>query len=431
MKLLISLLLTGLSTLAQANHFETEKWITSKGTRVIFYQAMEVPMLDISLAFRAGSALDGAAFGLSTLTNSLLNEGNAGLDVNTVADALDNTGAQFDAQATRDMAVLNLRTLTKPDAMDKAIMTFTQIASQPDFPKEAFEREKQLQLLVIKQSFESPDEVANQTFFAHLYPNHPYGHTIQGTRETVEALTRDQVVQFYKKYYVGKNSILVMVGAINSEQAHKIAEQITKNLEPGEQAPDIPAAFPLPKAENISIDFPASQTMIRLGQLGITHHTPDYFPLLVGNHILGGGALTSILGLEIREKQGLTYGVYSHFIPLMGRGPFLLSLSTRNEQAAHALTVARQLLTEYVQKGPDEKQLTATKQYMTGNFALSLASNRNIANTLLRMAFYNLPDDYLNTYISKINQVTRESIQQAFAKHIDPARMLAVTVGKS
>jgi len=431
MKLFIALLLTGLSVLAQASQFTTEKWTTSQGTRVVFYRAMEVPMLDISLAFAAGSARDAANFGLNTLTSSLLNQGNAGMDVNQIASSLEDTGAQFDAQTNRDMALLNLRTLTKPEALTKAIDIFTKIATAPDFPAEAFNREKQLQLLAIKQSFESPDDVANQTFFKHLYANHPYGHPVVGTRETVEKLTRDQVLQFYKQYYVSKNSILIMVGAISSEQAHQIAEQITKPLAQGQPAPRIASASALQRAETVHIPFPASQTMIRLGQLGITHQDPDFFPLTVGNFILGGGALTSILGLEIREKQGLTYGIYSQFMALMGTGPFLINLSTKNDQATHALDVTRQLLNDYLQKGPDEKQLLAAKQYITGNFALSLASNRNIANTLLKMAFYQLPDDYLDTYIAKVNQVTRESIKEAFIKHIQASNMLTVTVGKS
>lgn len=147
-----------------ANSFKTEKWQTKNGVRVVFYQAMEVPMLDISLAFAAGSAYDGKYFGLSALTTNLINQGNSGKDATTIAEALADTGAQFNAETSRDMVVLSLRTLTSKEALQQSTKTFSQIISHPDFPKKAFAREKDQLLMAVEQTEESPDDVAIQNF---------------------------------------------------------------------------------------------------------------------------------------------------------------------------------------------------------------------------------------------------------------------------
>lgn len=434
LRVLKHILVAGLAfALAQplyANTFQTEQWQTTNGARVVFYRADEVPMLNISIAFAAGSAYDGNQFGLSTLTTNLINQGNAGMDATQIAEHLADTGAQFISENSRDMAVLNLKTLTNPDAMKKALGIFTAIITKPDFPKEAFEREKSQQLLAIAQTQESPEDVANQILFEKLYLNHPYAHPISGTKNTVLAMSTTDVRNFYKQYFVGKNAVVVIVGAIDSATAHQFAEQITTGLPKGQPAPTIPKAPALKTGENITIDFPSSQTMLRLSEIGIDHHDPDYFPLTVGNYILGGGALVSILSHEVREKRGLTYGVTSQFMPMPGNGPFIISLSTENKEAATALKVTQDILATYLKEGPTEKELADAKQYLMGSFPLSLSSNASIANMLLRIAFYHLPNDYLNTYVARINAVTTTQIKQALQKNIHPNKMLVIAVGK-
>ncbi|KGP62786.1 zinc protease [Legionella norrlandica] len=414
-----------------ANSFKTEKWQTKNGVRVVFYQAMEVPMLDINLAFAAGSAYDGEYFGLSTLTAGLINQGNSGKDATVIAESLADTGAQFNAETNRDMVVLSLRTLTEKEALEQSTTIFSQIISHPDFPQDAFEIEKNQQIMAVEQTEESPDDVAVLNFFKTLYQKHPYAHPVNGTIESLNAINKKQVIDFYKKYYVAKNGILVMVGAIDSPKAHQLAEQITQDLPKGQPASSIPKASQLPNAEKINVQFPSSQTIVRLGQIGIDHHNPNYFPLMVGNYILGGGTLVSRLGTEVREKRGLTYGIDSQFVPMLGEGPFIISLSTRNAEAQNALNITQNTLIKFINNGPDQHELAAAKQYLTGSFPLSLGSNSNIANLLLRMAFYNLPDNYLDTYVTRINAVTGTEIKQAFKHQVNPEKLLLVTVGQS
>ncbi|MBL7480703.1 M16 family metallopeptidase [Legionella bononiensis] len=428
---LITALIVLCSQNVGANTFKTEKWLTKNGVQVVFYQAMEVPMLDISMAFAAGSAYDGTQYGLSALTAHLMNQGNGGKDATAVAEALADTGAQFDAETSRDMTVFSLRTLTRKDALEQSTQVFNQIINHPDFPDEAFENEKQQQLMAVEQVDESPDDVASLNFFQTLYQEHPYAHPVNGTIPTLSGITKKHVVEFYKNYYVTNNAVLVMVGALDNKQAHQLAEQLTQDLQQGKSAGVIPKANQLSNAEQINIPFPSSQTVVRLGQIGIDHHNPNYFPLIVGNYILGGGALVSRLAVEVREKRGLTYGVDSQFVPMPGEGPFIISLSTKNDQATNALDITHNTLNRFISNGPSKEELDSAKKYLTGSFPLSLASNRNIAGLLLRMAFYHLPDNYLDTYVQRINAVTHDEIKQAFKEQVNPDKLLLVTVGQS
>jgi zinc protease len=151
----------------------------------------------------------------------------------------------------------------------------------------------------------------------------------------------------------------------------------------------------------------------------------------VGNYILGGRPSTSRLSLELREKRGLTYGVTSKFLPMPGKGPFLIGLSTQHRQTKNTIELTREIISAFIRTGPTENELHAAKQFLTGNFQLSLASNRNIADILLKIDFYHLPDDYIETYVSRINAVQINDIKSAFKQTLNPSQFLQVTVGKS
>ena len=432
---LMCLGLTGLSTYttvhAAQKSLPIERWKTSQGTSVVFYQAMDIPMLDINLAFRAGTAYDGPRFGLSTLTSRLINQGNDGLDATSIATRLENTGAQYSYENNRDMVLLRLRTLTAPELLKQAVDTFSLIASRPDFPENAVEREKNQQRMAIRHALESPEDIANQTFFQALYQNHPYAHPVNGELKTLDAITVEDVRHFHRTLFASQNAILVLVGAIETSQAKKIAEQLAQNLPSGKAAPRIKKTKALTEAVDINIPFPSSQTVLRLGQLGITHHDPRYFSLMVGNYTLGGGSLVSRLAEELREKRGLTYGVSSQFLPLPERGPFIIGLATQSAQAEKAETLTRETLAQFIKTGPSRDELKAAQEYLVGSFPLSLASNQSMASMLLRMTFYQLPDDYLDTYADKIHAVNIEQIKSAFEQNIQPNRLLQVMVGKT
>jgi zinc protease len=252
-----------------------------------------------------------------------------------------------------------------------------------------------------------------------------------GTTDSIKEIKLEDVKRFYSTFFVDGNATLVLVGAIDKNQAKSIAEKLTKDLPRGPKAPRVSPAKALSKNMEADVPFPSSQTAIRLGELGISHHNKDYFPLVVGNYILGGGTLVSQLAIEVREKRGLTYGITSQFLPLPAIGPFIINLSTKASQSDAAIKLIRDILAQFVKQGPTDKELTAAKQYLTGSFPLSLSSNSNIARMLLQIQFYKLPEDYLDTYVNNINNVSTTDIKKAFQQNVWTDKMLLVTVGKS
>jgi zinc protease len=216
---------------------------------------------------------------------------------------------------------------------------------------------------------------------------------------------------------------------MTQRQAAAIARQVLAGLKSGEAAPAIDNVASLTASNQLSLEHPSTQTTILMGQIGMSRHDPDYFSLYVGNHILGGSGLVSMLSDEVREKRGLTYGVYSYFRPMMMQGPYVFSLKTRNDQKQEALQVMRDTLIGFVENGPTVEQVEAAKRNITGGFALRVDSNSEIASYLAMIGFYNLPLDYLDTFNDKVNQVTAEQIKQAFERRVHPDKMLTVMVG--
>jgi zinc protease len=156
----------------------------------------------------------------------------------------------------------------------------------------------------------------------------------------------------------------------------------------------------------------------------------DYFPLYVGNHVLGGSGLVSLLSKEVRQNRGLSYSVYSYFLPMRQNGIFLLGLQTKNAQAGEALQVVNQTLQRFVEQGPTEQELQAAKQNITGGFPLRIASNSKIVEYLAVIGFYDLPLDYLATFTGKIEAVTAEQIRDAFQRRVHPDRIVTLLLGR-
>ncbi len=416
------------ATIAAASP-KIETWTTANGARVYFVPAPELPIVDVRVVFDGGSAKDDGKDGVAQLTNGLLGEGAGELNADQIAERFEGLGAQFGGDAQRDMAIVSLRSLTEPSLLAPALITLATVLTQPTFPADAFERERTRALVALRSEQESPEDIASKAFFAALYPDHPYGTPPLGTEESVKALTRDDLVNFYQRYYVARNATVAIVGALDRAGAEKIAEQVVGQLPEGKAPAAVPAVPPAAEAKLTRIDYPSGQTHILLGQPGLTRDDSDYFPLYVGNHILGGSGLVSRISDEVREKRGLSYSSYSYFIPMRAAGPFTAGLQTRNDQADQALTVLRDVMQEFIAKGPKEAELTAAKKNITGGFALRLDSNSKIVENLAMIGFYQLPLDYLDTFNKRVEAVTAAQIRDAFQRRIDTQRMVTVIVG--
>ena len=428
--LLAVTLLVGLGMQSAEAGLTIQHWTTANGARVYFVQAPELPIVDVRAVFDAGSAKDDGKGGVALLTNGLLGSGAGDLNADQIADRFEGVGAQFSSDSQRDMAIVSLRSLTTDNnLLDPALDTLALVLTQPSFPASDFERERRRMLIALRGEQESPEALAQKAFFRAVYGDHPYAAPPLGTEETVKALTRDEVMAFYKRYYVARNATIAIVGALDRKGAERLAERIVGKLPEGSAAAIVPPVKPLAEAKAEHIDFPSEQTHVLTGQPGVTREDPDYFPLYVGNHILGGSGLVSRISDEVREKRGLSYSAYSYFMPMRAQGPFIAGLQTRNSQAEQALTVLRNVLSDFIEKGPTNAELVAAKKNITGGFPLRLDSNGKIVENLAVIGFYKLPLDYLDTFNQKVDAVTTQQIRDAFKRRIGPERMVTVKVG--
>ncbi|MEJ2361940.1 MAG: pitrilysin family protein [Gammaproteobacteria bacterium] len=408
---------------------DIETWQTDNGARVYYVSAPQLPMVDIRVVFNAGSARDGNKPGLAHLTNTLLADGAGDWDTNQIVSRFDSVGAQFSTTAKRDMAVVSLRSLTDKDWFNTALTTMAAILQKPMFQQSELARERQRTLVALRNQQESPDALAQLAFYKALYRGQPYATPSLGTKDSVSALNRQDVMDFYKKYYVADNAIIVIVGDVDKAGARHIARELLGPLPKGDAAPALPRVKALDKADTIKIQHPSTQTTIWVGQPGETRTDPDYFPLYVGNHILGGSGFSSRILQEIRVKRGLAYSAYSYFFPMASQGPFVMGLQTKNGQAKEALGLLMKTLKDFMAKGPTREELEDAKKNITGGFPLRLDSNRKITEYVAMLGFYQLPLDYLKTFNKKIEKVTRAQIVDAFRRRIHPDKMLTVMVG--
>jgi zinc protease len=406
-----------------------QHWLTSSGVRVYFVENRELPILDISIDFGAGSSTDNANnSGRANMTRRLLSLGAGGLSEDQITKALADVGAQLGSHFDRDRAGLTLRTLSSDRERKQALDVFSRIIQFPVFPEDILERERARIIAGIKEAYTKPDYIAERTLMKMLYGSHPYGLPGSGEISSLETLQREDLEKFYRTYYTAKNAVVAIMGDVNRIEASELAETLTEKL-PEDEAMTSLAPVQLPTAETKKIAHPASQSHIQLAYPGLRRQDPDYFPLLVGNYILGGGGFVSRLMEEIRQARGLAYSVYSYFAPFQEQGPFKIGLQTKKEQADEALGITRKVLMDFVVGGPTKKELIAAKQNIVGGFPLRLDSNKNILGYLAIIGFYNLPLTYLDDYIEAVEKVTVKQIKQAFQRRINPEGMVTVVVG--
>ncbi|MGE8503977.1 MAG: M16 family metallopeptidase [Pseudomonas sp.] len=407
---------------------EIQSWNTAQGAKVLFVEAHELPMFDLRLTFAAGSSQDGDVPGLATLTNAMLNEGVPGRDVGAIAAGFEGLGAEFGNGAYRDMAVASLRSLSAQEQREPALALFAEVLGKPTFPADSLARIKNQLLAGFEFQKQNPGKLASLELFERLYGKHPYAHPSDGTAQSIPAISRQQLQAFHARAYTAGNAVIALVGDLSRAEAEAIANQVSAALPKGPALANI-AQPQTPKAGASHIEYPSNQTHLLIAQLGIDRRDPDYAALYLGNQIFGGGGFGTRLMSEVREKRGLTYGVYSGFSAMQARGPFMINLQTRAELSEGTLKLVKQLLTDYLRDGPTQQELDNAKRELAGSFPLSTASNAAIVGQLASMGFYDLPLSYLDDFMRDVQSLTTEQVKAAMAKHLDPEALVVVTAG--
>lgn len=405
-----------------------QHWTTAQGSDVYFVENHGLPMMDISVNFPAGSAYDTAqTSGLAGLTHHMMALVAGGLDEETLTNRFADIGAVLGSSFDADRASFRLRTLTSEQ--QGALDAFSLVLHRPDFPATVLKREQARIVAGLQEAETEPDSIAQKVFMQSLYGTHPYSLDEGGEIDTVPALAATQLRQFYQSHYTAKSAVIAMMGDLTLAQAKQIAEQLSAGLPQGPAVALVSAVAPLKTASLKKIAHPALQAHILLGQPGTRRGDPDFFPLYVGNYILGGGGFVSRLTEEVREKRGLAYSVYSYFMPMAALGPFQIGLQTKKAQAGEALELVKQTIQAFVDKGVTEQELQAAKDNLIGGFPLRIDSNSKILEYLSVIGFYRLPLDYLDSFNAEVAQVTVEQVNDAFRRRIHPERFATVIVG--
>ena len=402
----------------------------SNGLGVWLVERHQLPLVAFSLVMQAGAEHDPATMpGLATMTADVIDEGTATRSSLEIADALDVLGATLTSSANVDATTISLSTITRH--LDAALEVYADVVVHASFPPQEFERLRQQRLTLLLQQRDQAGTIASNAFHHILYGDrHPYGNNSAGTEASIGSLTRDDLVGFYGKFYSPDNGTLIVVGDARMEDLQPRLERLFGTWQP-RHAP--PATVPDPPHRTSRvvylIDKPgAPQSEVRIGYPALARNTPDYFPVLVMNRMLGG-QFSSRLNLNLREQKGYSYGVRSAFTLTRHPGPFSAGGAV---VTAHTDGAIREFLYEIDRmrrEGMTAEELSFVKKGLVGGFSLGLETSSQIMDLLTNVRLYDLPDDYYNHYAQGVDGVTLGDVSRVAARYLDSSVMAVVVVG--
>lgn len=420
MRCLLVWCIASLSSLAWAAA-PIEHWSSPTGAQVYYSYAGNLPMVDIQMSWDAGSRRDPAgAAGTATAVAHMLEKGvladgqQPALDAYALADAWADLAAQSRISAGQDSWSVSLRSLSQADIVQAALALLARQLTQPSLTPEVWQVERSKMQATLAEAATQPAYLARRAFDAQLYGQHPYG--VSPSSASLQAIEPDLMRHFLRQHITACQAKVSIVGAISRAQAEQwLADFLAQLPQDCPTLPALPAVADAP-AHQQHLVHPAAQTQILLGQIAIARQDSDFFPFLLGNHILGGGGFASLLMQRVREDHGLAYGVYSSFTPGRDRGAFEVVLQTRPDQAQRATELSLSVLEQFIQDGPTAAQLQAAKDNLIGSFPARMDSNAKLLGMVSNIAWNDLPLDYLETWTARIASVTAADIRRAFGR---------------
>ena len=416
-----------------------EKLDSVKGAKAYLVQTQALPMLDIEISIDAGDRFDPTGkSGLASMTAELMNYGarssKGALSEAQIADEIADLGANFGISVGGERAVIRIRSLSRKDLRDRAVQLASAMLSAPTYDAKILEREKQRAITGLLEAETKPESVLERRFRKSVYGNYPLSES--PSVKSVGSVSVSDLARFHQQFYRGDRIIVSIVGDVSPAEANEIVEVLLKNvpqsgaaipaLQQFERSPIEPLA-----SRQIYIPFDSQQAHIAMGMTAITRSNPDYFPLIVGNYILGGGGFVSRLMSEVREKRGLAYSVFSYFAPGKDTGIFQAGLQTKGDQATLALEVMNSTIANFIANGATPSELQAAKANLVNGFPLRIDNNRKLLDNVSSIAWNNLPLDTLETWTTKVDAVTLEQVSAAFQKYLAMDRMKIVVLGAS
>ncbi len=407
-------------------HFERETM--ANGLELLVSARPAVPLVDIALMLPAGGDRNPLArSGLSALVAALVDEGSVERSGFEISAEVERLGGGLASHADWNAAQVEISLLA--DDLERALEIVREVATRPAFPDTELERLRNQTLTELERRRDRPALLADEAVAALLYGGSCYGHLLQGTRESLSALAREEVLAFHRATYRSAASQLVIVGDVESEAVRGLVARIF-----GDWSADAPPAAPIvsPPPETrriVVVDRPqGAQTELRYAQVGVARTDPDRTRLGVLNTILGG-KFTSRLNLNLREKRGLTYGVSSRFVDRRGPGPFLIAAAVANESVGAATAETLAELARLRDEPVSAAELEETTSYLLGVFPYTLQTHGGILSRLSDLALYGLPNDQMERALAAIEATTADDLLTLARRHLRPESAAIVAVG--
>lgn len=403
-----------------------ERVVSPGGIEAWLVENHTVPLMAMSFAFEGGASQDPEGKeGLANLVTTLLDEGAGDMDSAAFQGALDDLSVDLGFDAGRDRFYGSFRTLSSE--RESAIKLLRLALSEPRFDADAIERMRAQVISGLRRAERDPEEIASRTFSRIAFAGHPYGRPVEGTSQTVQAITVDDIRAFHKAVFSRTGLKIAVVGDIDAATLAPLLDEAFGALPQENAVRRVPEVVPKSGArEHVAIPLP--QTVARFGLPGIKRHDPDFVAGYVVNHILGGGGFSSRLYREVREKRGLAYSVWTALLPYEHAGAILGGVATRAGRMADSLSIIRGEIRRMAEEGPTEQELQEAKSYLTGSYALRFDTSTKIASQLLQIQLDDLGIDYIDRRNDMIRAVTLEDARRV-AKRLYSDDLSVVTVG--
>lgn len=405
------------------------KFMTSNGITVLVLEQHFLPIVEIHALIKAGSAQDPPdKAGLANLVASLLDEGTTTRTSKQQAEQIDFVGGALEAKAAEDFTTASARVLKKD--VDLGFTLLADMLQHPAFHKQEFERIRTQLLGEMASDNDDPGHIAMKAFNQLVFHGHPYRWPVTGTEETLSKITLADVQSFYGREYSPSQVIVTVVGDITLEQATALVQtHLGAWKKVAVTARNTKKASPVERRTVQLIEKDLSQSTIVLGHGGLSRAHPDFYSVTVMNYILGAGGFSSRLMDSIRDKQGLAYGIMSHFDARLMPGSFWVNLQTKTETTNQAITGVLSEIKSIRDAPVSDQELAEAKSFLVGSFPLRLDSTAKLAQVLAQVEFYGLGFEYFSDYPKWIERVTKEDVQRVAKQYLDPKRYALVVVG--
>jgi len=398
--------------------------------RLVTAQVSKLPVVTMLVLVDVGSTNDPAGKeGVAALAAALLLEGTSRLGGAEISERFEQLGTSVESGADWDSAFVKLTALS--DQVEDAAVLLGEILREPTFPDREVERLKAERLAEILQLETEPRGLADEKFSEFLYSGDSrYSKPDEGSTESVSSISRSDVERFFKANYRTRSTTVILVGDISIEAARSLVGKAFQNWPSGSAESRGLIATPRTSRKSVHIvdKRDAPQSELRLGHVGLPRKTPDFFPTLVMNAVLGG-LFGSRINLNLREAHGYTYGASSYYDWRRGAGPFVVSTAVQSDVTAPAL---REILLE-IERIRTEKisaeELSLARDYLDGVFPIRYETTGAIASALATLVIYGLPPDYYDTYRTNIRAVTADAVLDAAVSHLRPDQLQTVVVG--